>query len=944
MDRQQFDLQFLDWDKPCLQRAADFLLGLTEDSNRFDLGELIVVLPASRAVRRLTELLLERALEVQAVLTPPKIITVGSLPEQLYSSEVPTASELDSQIAWVQSLKNFESAELEAVFGTLPEEEDFNGWMKLAGCLMSLWKEVSGAGLDFETLQERASARMPGFDDCERWQLIAEIHRCYLRLLEEHGLADLQAGRLHALESGLTPPLERIFVIGCPDLNRLARRFLEAVADKVTILIHAPERLSARFDESGCLKVPAWRDSRIDIPEQCVAFTVSAREQVLACSEFITELGQISCDDISIGVGDTAHTSSVVRQLKTLGIQARDAAGKPLGRLSPLRLLRHLQIFMKSGHYGDFATLLRHPDLERWILQKFRGQGLDMTVETLRRDIDLYYRRHLPREMDSGWLVSEDQGLSRPIQVILDAVRELTESLTTQRLALHQWPQKILSLLGAVYGETKIHRREASGREILGALTELKKALADISQIQSDLAPIVDGGEAIRVLLGQLQNTNLSPEGGAPEVEVLGWLELHLDDAPYLAVTGVNEGAVPEVLNGDPFLPDSLRTALELLDNDRRYARDVYALSAMLASRKRMKLIASQTDDVGAAQMPSRLLMACSDNALYKRVGEYYSHGLPDLIFAEANAAIKTALQLPPRPIRLPRIERISATALKDYLACPYRYYLTHCLRLDEMNDDAREMDGGQFGSFIHDILREFNGSEVRDSVDGEKICAFLWRSADELMNRRFGSSAQPAVRLQLFSIKSRLADFAVGHAERASEGWRLRDAEYKIEFDRVPEVFPETLAACREAGMDTRIVARIDRIEYNPGLGKIAVIDYKTADKEKAPGAAHFIKSTGEWRDLQLPLYYHLLRAQGVSEPMELAYVVLPRRKPKSAWMIANWDEAALEAARGTIDSTMAGIIRQEFWPPSESVDFDRYAGICHTPRRAVVLDDEEE
>ena len=38
-------------------------------------------------------------------------------------------------------------------------------------------------------------------------------------------------------------------------------------------------------------------------------------------------------------------------------------------------------------------------------------------------------------------------------------------------------------------------------------------------------------------------------------VELLGWLELLLDDAPFAVVTGFNEGRVPESSDTDSLLP-----------------------------------------------------------------------------------------------------------------------------------------------------------------------------------------------------------------------------------------------------------------------------------------------------------------------------------------------------------------------------------------------------
>lgn len=65
------------------------------------------------------------------------------------------------------------------------------------------------------------------------------------------------------------------------------------------------------------------------------------------------------------------------------------------------------------------------------------------------------------------------------------------------------------------------------------------------------------------------------PEPTSDAVELLGWLELPLDDTQAAIVTSFNEGFVPTSLNSDLFLPNGLRRRLGLNDNARRYARCV---------------------------------------------------------------------------------------------------------------------------------------------------------------------------------------------------------------------------------------------------------------------------------------------------------------------------------------------------------------------------------
>ena len=111
-------------------------------------------------------------------------------------------------------------------------------------------------------------------------------------------------------------------------------------------------------------------------------------------------------------------------------------------------------------------------------------------------------------------------------------------------------------------------------------------------------------------LLDELSDLSLAPDPDRDAVELLGWLELRLDDAPVAVVTGFNEPILPESVNGHPFLPNSLRERLGLVCNARRYARDAYELTALVHSRERLHVIAGRRSSTGDPLRPSRLAFA----------------------------------------------------------------------------------------------------------------------------------------------------------------------------------------------------------------------------------------------------------------------------------------------------------------------------------------------
>ena len=132
----------------------------------------------------------------------------------------------------------------------------------------------------------------------------------------------------------------------------------------------------------------------------------------------------------------------------------------------------------------------------------------------------------------------------------------------------------------------------------------------------------------------------------------------------------------------------------------------------------------------------------------------------------------------------------------------------------------------------------------------------------------------------------------------------------------------------------------RIDRIDQHED-GRIRILDYKTGNKIKKPTELH--RRHGDWIDLQLPLYRHLIRAAGFDlTDASLGYVGLPARTDGGVFVLAPWgdDEYVTADARAVeiIDAVRAG----EFEPAQDPPLFhDDWSRICGST--AVELEDSE-
>ena len=921
--------------------AIDFLIERFRTQDKLDLHRLILVVPGARAGRRLQEMLVESAETQGLLLRPPKVVTVGQLPEQLYSAKRPFADDLVQQLAWVRALRQVEPQQLTLLAASVPAADDLAGWLGLGTMLGRLHRELAAEALDFKQVAEQGAA-LDGFCEEPRWRMLAVVQDRYLGVLDGVGLWDRQTARLFAIEHGECHTDCSIVLVGTADMNRVQQKMLDQVAGQVTALVFAPEDLADRFDAHGCLRPEAWQDVCIDLADEQIEIVGGPAEQAAAAVRAIADLeGRYAADEVTIGVPDERLVPHLQQQFSQWDVSVRHGAGTPIDQTEPYRLLAAVADHLEAGDFRTLAALVRHPAVADWLAaQEAHDDWLTL--------LDRYWSEHLPHQLGRPWLGSAETG--RRLQRLTAEIGRLTRDLGGRRRPLDQWCEPILMLLVQVFGEVARDARNPADHGVLTACGQLRDVLAEDLRIPAELTPEVSAGESLRLVLQQAAGGRIAPLSDPKAIELLGWLELPLDDAPALVVVAMNEGIVPSSLNADLFLPNQLRRVLGIEDNARRYARDAYALGALCQSRERLRVIAGRRTSDGDPLVPSRLLFACDRPAMARRALAYFGPaadtgaescrerplwrsgrseeaapgvhpGTPQRAFPTGDASF----QVPrPRPLAEP-VTSMRVTEFRDYLACPYRYYLRHRLRLERLADDAEELDGLGFGSLVHEVLRRFGGGPLAASTDARQISDFLGHSLDEVLGECYGRSPLPAIRVQAEQIRARLAAFAVWHAGWAAEGWRIEHVEWQPE---------EGQARLMVDGQPMFLRGRIDRVDVHPSDGRAVIFDYKSSNQAEPPEKTH--RRQGQWVDLQLPLYRHLAAELGLGGPIALAYLLLPKDVRQVGPLQAEWTAADLAEADAAAADVVRKVRAEQFWPPASPPPafFDDLAAICQDSR----------
>lgn len=910
---------FLPWDRPLPAQAAAWLARDWTGPGPLDLSTVLVIVPTRQSGRRLREALAEHAAARNSAVLAPRVV----LPEDLLAPAdgapaAAVASALETQLAWAEVLRAADLEEFRAVFPVDPPARHFAWAARLATQLQRLQATLGENGLRLCDVVRRAGDSLP---EIERWTQLAELeHRCDV-VLKGCGRIDPQAARIATARSLPLPAgITRIVLLATPDPLPLAIGVLTEFARTlpVDIAVFAPADGGDLFDEWGRPREEAWSHRPLSLPDFAdqVRLCADAAGQVARVTALARDYGEPE-GALAVGVADAEVAPALENGLRGAGLAVFNPGGRPRRRDGLHALLAALVALVREPAFDTAQALARCPDFIAWLTARADGA---FSPAAMLAELDDLQARHLPATIAPALGHATQRPAAR-------AALEGALALRT-RLMAGEFPANAAATLGALFaarrvaGDSALAESAEAWMEILREAGEARRNFPDLSTAEWWELVLARFGESLRF--------EARPAGA---VDLLGWLELLWEDVPHLVVTGMNDGRVPETVTGDAFLPEALRARLGLKTNEARFARDAYLLAALAACRTnvgRLDLLVGKVSAAGDPLRPSRLLLACAGEELPRRVAalfrpvEAVRPGLP----------WRRTWRLAPPVVAAPT--RVSVTAFRDYLRCPFRFYLKHALKMETVDPFKSELDALDFGTLCHDAL-EAMGREpaLRDCTDATVLREFLLARVDRRAHERYGAELTLPLIVQLESARQRLARAAEVQAEQRASGWVIEHVERKFEL---------ALGAVTVSG-------KIDRIERHAETGARRVIDYKTSDKGVAPLAAHvrgarrdetapewarFTAGGKElvWTDLQLPLYLEALAGES-GGAADAGYFNLPKAVGETELLQwenfdDTWRAAARRCAEGVAAAVMAGI----FWPPAEVPPRDEaevFAGLFH-------------
>ncbi|MFC4995022.1 PD-(D/E)XK nuclease family protein [Rubritalea tangerina] len=842
----------------------------------------MVLVPTAHSGRQLRQSLPEHA--GRAILAP-SVVTPDVLFRPL--AQANAATKIEWWHAWAEVLMRHPLEHLDALFPQLDNvDRDFNWALKAVTRFTKLKTEITNVNHSLTQVAEAS-------EEPDRWKQLAELDQQVIELLSNRNLScPADAKRQAALHWQPPQGVSSIIILGVPDLPVLAQLALSQSSIPVEILIQADESLAETFSLWGVPTPEYWAQCPIHIPQPAAEHISVSATSLEAVDSLLSELTSHSSDSITLAVTDSALSPLLSDKIASAGWPSFDPDGTPLSHTGLWAFLNlYRRALANSNNFLPIPSLLKAPESSS-ILTSLKNHA------TISQSVDSLNKHFLP------------QNLSHAIRCANGELKEVLTELQAQLVNAQNAPASIA--LEALFD--KIENAHSFPDEWVPTFLEAITAIKNLELHKQSLST----HHALDLVLNASEGVKIQNDRSGSAIDQLGWLEIPFSQEPNLRILGLHEGHVPERPHDDGFLPESLRQHIGLYSRKQLESRDAYLLSNMLSSRAdsgSTKVFLCQTSPSGEERQASRLLMRCPSHELPARVQHCFNESLESKSLLPAYHPGSWKLSLP-HPPAWPENKTltISPSRLRDFLHCPFRFYLKQIEGFQRETFDAQELDAAQFGNLIHDVLERFGlDPSMRDLSEEIDVIHAFDTLLEDTFNKTYGSQTSLPLSIQKESAQQRLHAFAAQQAAMRREGWKIHHVELAVGTS--DNEIPWQVA-------NTPVRMRVDRIDVHEESGKWRVIDYKTSKKLKKPSEEHFenartfdhpnhnygellppaskrARSERRWRNLQLPLYAEFVKQHfALTELPELAYVAFPAAAASTGLQVWNQYDDTLHAS----------------------------------------------
>ena len=447
---------------------------------------------------------------------------------------------------------------------------------------------------------------------------------------------------------------------------------------------------------------------------------------------------------------------------------------------------------------------------------------------------------------------------------LVERIEVATTLLRARPAPLAKWLARLQAALGHL-GALEALQPDVAGKALLDLFDERQRELAESRALFSF--------SAWRDWLNrELEAANFRDAGIVSPIVVTPLNAVCLRRFEAAVLIGGDARQLAPATNSQ-FFNQSVRRELGLrtqADGERELRRD---LELLLATVPRV-VVTWQAEQDGEANLlaPELALLSSLHQLAYQDdLQRPPLSARRDVAADSATAPRASVMAMPAAPLALVP-QRVSVSGYASLVACPYRFFARHVLRLGEMDEVSEEMDKSDFGALVHRVLERFHERHpLVSALDEAGALTALQACVAEVF--------APAVEENFLATgwrlrwENRLTAYLEWQRAKEAEGWRWAQAEARVARD-LP------LAD----GSSIEFYGRIDRIDLQPD-GAASLLDYKTQ-------TAKIIRDRLP-EDVQLPSYA-LLHGNAT----QAAYVALDDERIVAVQAVDSDDDGAVMAS----------------------------------------------
>ena len=508
-----------------------------------------------------------------------------------------------------------------------------------------------------------------------------------------------------------------------------------------------------------------------------------------------------------------------------LKLRRRETA-RMFGRVMGSTLPFELSIGEPLNSYAmvDFALSLlefkyheiKFEQASRLIRSPFLGGAEDEMAARARLDARL--RREAGAEISLPKLIGLVEGCA-----LLRRHLEALYAQKSEKQSPHDWAEHFTAMLDAA-GFPGGRSRDSNEYQTLAKFNEVLGDFARLSVLALSFPP----QQAIRQLRRLCAETLFQPEGSHAPIQVLGLLESAGIEFDALWVSGLTDGAWPQRVHPDPFLPAALqrKAGIPSASAEASLALDRQRTEGWMGAATEVVFSWPRREE-DRELSPSPLIAHIAQGNV--DLPRFYSHR--DLIFKERRTETFTDERAPPVAAR--KI-RGGTRVLADQAACPFRAFARHRLGAEALDAPEPGLDAMQRGQLLHSLMARIWGELRKSSGLASDLKALLEKSAGAAVAE--------------LDLEGRFAELEKQRLIRLALEWleveRSRNAFEVVQIEQKKEI--EIGALSFNGRID-----RMDRLLEGEMRGTHAIIDYKTGSRA----------TPNDWmgerpEEPQLPLY----------------------------------------------------------------------------------------